>query len=85
MNSGRRRVLKNETSSPLLAGGKSSSVAAVSVSHLSKMYGDWGASGYVAVRALDDVTLEFTAGRVTAILGHNGAGGLSLVWIVIDV
>jgi hypothetical protein len=66
----------HDTTLPLIAEGRSSSVAAVSVKHLSKLYGDWGAVGGMSVKALDDVTLEFTAGRVTAILGHNGAGGL---------
>ena len=40
--------------------------AAVKVQGLSKSYG--------RKNALDRVNLEMSAGRVTAILGHNGAG-----------
>jgi len=45
------------------------SFPAVRVRGLSKTYGGPGNK-----KALDSVSLELHAGRVTAILGHNGAG-----------
>jgi putative ABC transport system ATP-binding protein len=41
----------------------------------SKLYG----SGDTAVRALDDVTVEFPAGRFTAIMGPSGSGKSTLM------
>ena len=38
--------------------------------HATKIYG----SGDTAVRALDDVTVDFPTGRFTAIMGPTGSG-----------
>ncbi len=46
--------------------------------HLGKVYG----SGDMAVRALDDVTIEFPDGRFTAIMGPSGAGKSTLMHCV---
>ncbi|WP_084265201.1 ABC transporter ATP-binding protein [Actinomadura macra] len=46
--------------------------------HLSKVYG----SGNMAVRALDEVSVEFPAGRFTAIMGPSGAGKSTLMHCV---
>lgn len=46
----------------------------LAVSHLSKRFGP--------VQALDDVTLDFPGGSVTALLGENGAGKSTLVRII---
>jgi L-arabinose transport system ATP-binding protein len=46
----------------------------LAVSHLSKRFGP--------VQALDDVSLEFPGGSVTALLGENGAGKSTLVRII---
>ena len=43
---------------------------AIKVRKLSKIYGDSGTSK----KALDDVDMDLFTGRVSAILGHNGAG-----------
>src|SRR5438045_5305880 len=43
--------------------------------HATKVYG----SGDTAVRALDDVTVEFPAGRFTAIMGPSGSGKSTLL------
>ncbi len=43
-----------------------------------KVYG----SGDTAVRALDDVTVEFPAGRFTAIMGPSGSGKSTLMHCV---
>jgi putative ABC transport system ATP-binding protein len=43
-----------------------------------KIYG----SGEAAVRALDDVTVEFPAGRFTAIMGPSGSGKSTLMHCV---
>ena len=45
-----------------------------SVEHLTKRFG--------AVQALGDVTLDFPAGRVTALMGENGAGKSTLLKIL---
>ncbi|URM95035.1 ABC transporter ATP-binding protein [Actinomadura madurae] len=45
---------------------------------LTKVYG----TGTTAVRALDDVTVEFPAGRFTAIMGPSGAGKSTLMHCV---
>ncbi len=45
---------------------------------VSKIYG----SGGTAVRALDDVTVEFPAGRFTAIMGPSGSGKSTLMHCV---
>ena len=52
-------------------------VAARAVS-VSKIYG----SGPTAVRALDDVSVEFPAGRFTAIMGPSGSGKSTLMHCV---
>jgi putative ABC transport system ATP-binding protein len=49
--------------------------AAVSVSRLVKVYG----SGDTAVRALDGVSVDFAAGRFTAIMGPSGSGKSTLM------
>ncbi len=43
--------------------------------HATKVYG----SGDTAVRAVDDVTVEFAAGRFTAIMGPSGSGKSTLM------
>ena len=43
--------------------------------HATKVYG----SGVTAVRAIDDVTVEFAAGRFTAIMGPSGSGKSTLM------
>jgi putative ABC transport system ATP-binding protein len=43
--------------------------------HATKVYG----SGETAVRAIDDVTVEFAAGRFTAIMGPSGSGKSTLL------
>lgn len=53
-------------------------LAVVKVRALSKVYGEWGSAAGGGAKALDKVTLGFAAGRVTAILGHNGAGKLDV-------
>src|SRR5579872_2880751 len=52
-------------------GRSSPTAASAAVVGLSKNFG--------AVRALKDVTLEFRAGMVTALLGENGAGKSTLI------
>src|SRR5918912_996054 len=46
--------------------------------HATKVYG----TGDTAVRALDDVTIEFAAGRFTAIMGPSGSGKSTLMHCV---
>ncbi len=48
---------------------------AASTSHASKIYG----KGATEVRALDDVTVAFDAGRFTAIMGPSGSGKSTLL------
>jgi putative ABC transport system ATP-binding protein len=43
--------------------------------HATKVYG----SGETAVRAIDDVTVEFASGRFTAIMGPSGSGKSTLM------
>ena len=45
---------------------------AVRAEHAVKVYG----TGDTAVTALDDVTVEFPAGRFTAIMGPSGSGAV---------
>jgi putative ABC transport system ATP-binding protein len=49
--------------------------AAADAAHLTKVYG----SGDTRVVALDDVTVEFTAGEFTAIMGPSGSGKSTLM------
>jgi putative ABC transport system ATP-binding protein len=51
------------------------STAAARAVHASKVYG----KGDTAVRALDDVTIDFDAGRFTAIMGPSGSGKSTLM------
>ena len=48
--------------------------AAVRAEHAVKVYG----TGDTAVTALDEVTVEFPAGRFTAIMGPSGSGKTKL-------
>src|SRR3954466_15234248 len=52
--------------------------AAARAVHASKIYG----KGDTAVKALDDVTVEFDAGRFTAIMGPSGSGKSTLMHCV---
>jgi putative ABC transport system ATP-binding protein len=52
--------------------------AAASAEHAVKVYG----SGLTEVRALDDVTVAFDAGRFTAIMGPSGSGKSTLLHCV---
>ena len=54
--------------------GIDGAVAARAVS-VSKVYG----TGETAVRALDDVTVQFPAGRLTAVMGPSGSGKSTLM------
>lgn len=49
--------------------------AGVSCTHLGKTYGE----GDAVVHALDDVTLQFPAGRLTAVIGASGSGKSTLL------
>src|SRR5882762_4729951 len=49
---------------------------AASARSASKVY---GAGGDTAVRALDDVTVEFPEGRFTAVMGPSGSGKSTLL------
>jgi len=51
------------------------STAAARTEHATKVYG----SGDTSVRALDDVTVDFAAGRFTAIMGPSGSGKSTLM------
>ena len=55
-----------------------STVAAARAVHAAKVYG----SGDTEVRALDDVTVDFEAGRFTAIMGPSGSGKSTLMHCV---
>jgi len=48
--------------------------AAISVEHLSKVYGD--------IRAVDDISFSVESGQVFSLLGHNGAGKTTTVEIL---
>jgi putative ABC transport system ATP-binding protein len=52
--------------------------AVASTVHATKVYG----TGATEVRALDDVTVEFPAGRFTAIMGPSGSGKSTLMHCV---
>src|SRR4051794_452291 len=53
-------------------------VAVARAEQATKIYG----AGDTAVRALDDVTVEFPAGRFTAIMGPSGSGKSTLMHCV---
>jgi putative ABC transport system ATP-binding protein len=53
-------------------------LAAARALHATKVYG----SGDTEVRALDDVTIDFEAGRFTAIMGPSGSGKSTLMHCV---
>jgi len=55
-----------------------SAVAAARALHATKVYG----SGDTEVRALDDVSIDFEAGRFTAIMGPSGSGKSTLMHCV---
>jgi putative ABC transport system ATP-binding protein len=55
-----------------------STTAAARALHASKIYG----KGDTAVKALDDVTIDFEAGRFTAIMGPSGSGKSTLMHCV---
>ena len=55
-----------------------SGVAAARARHATKVYG----SGDTEVRALDDVSIDFEAGRFTAIMGPSGSGKSTLMHCV---
>ncbi len=55
-----------------------SSVAAARAEHAVKVYG----AGDTEVRALDDVSIDFGAGRFTAIMGPSGSGKSTLMHCV---
>ena len=58
---------------PIGAGGRRPAAAALSAT---KVYGP---GGDTAVRALDDVTVEFPEGRFTAVMGPSGSGKSTLL------
>ena len=53
--------------------GRRSAAAALSASKI------YGAGGDTAVRALDDITVEFPEGRFTAVMGPSGSGKSTLL------
>jgi len=57
---------------------ESSPVAAARAESVTKIYGE----GLTAVRALDDVSVEFPANRFTAIMGPSGSGKSTLMHCV---
>lgn len=77
---------QDETRQPLLdrAGGAAPGGASVQVRDLRKVFHSSEGSVRVAVEGL---TLDMCAGRVTALLGHNGAGkvGSQLSCLTVDV
>lgn len=50
---------------------------AISVSHISKSYGDF--------RAVDDVSFDVYAGEIFAMLGPNGAGKSTTIRMILDI
>src|SRR3954451_22081413 len=66
-------MTSSTSSQPILRVG-----AAARTLHATKIYG----SGDTAVRALDDVTVEFPVGRFTAIMGPSGSGKSTLMHCV---
>jgi len=62
-------------SAPVPAATSTGAVAAASTDHATKVYG----RDATEVRALDDVTVAFEAGRFTAIMGPSGSGKSTLL------
>jgi putative ABC transport system ATP-binding protein len=54
------------------------STAVARSEHATKVYG----SGETAVRAIDDVTVEFATGRFTAVMGPSGSGKSTLMHVM---
>ena len=52
-------------------------VGSMTVSHVSKLYGDYG-----EIRALDDVSVQFFTGQFVVVLGASGSGKSTLLNIV---
>jgi putative ABC transport system ATP-binding protein len=61
--------------SAVAASEPAAGTVAARAEHVTKIYG----SGEAAVRALDDITVEFAAGRYTAIMGPSGSGKSTLL------
>jgi putative ABC transport system ATP-binding protein len=61
--------------SAVAASEPAAGTVAVRGEHVTKIYG----SGEAAVRALDDISVEFAAGRYTAIMGPSGSGKSTLL------
>lgn len=68
----RRALAERITPAPVPPGRELGGPAGLSVSGLTVAYGD--------LRAVDAVTLDFTEGTITGLMGRNGAGKSSLLW-----